>query len=251
MSTRATPLLILVASLASTASHADNCSASLDEILARYVEARGGAEALEKQTALRIISSQHEGEYNPEFDYRVMKPGYMWIRASYKDGFIYTEGFDGKRGWEKPGDEPASYVGGDAARALNQGAMSPVHLYGLHHMEGLGADVTFQGCESIEGSDYYVINVVSTFGSDIDYYVNRDTYRLERGRSVRPLHPTEDPTPIAIEERWGDFRSIRGVLHPFAYSQWNVATNERLNWLEILEIIPYDDATPANFAKPD
>jgi hypothetical protein len=230
---------------------AADCDLTLDQLLDRYVEARGGHEALEAQRALRIRSTHHEGEWNPEFDYRVMKPGYMWIRATYDDGASVEEGFDGERGWEKWDGKPAEYVGGDAARALNQGAQSPVHLYGLHHMAGLGADVALKGCESIDGKDYYIVNVVSRFGTDIDYYISKWDYWVERGRSVRPLHPTQDPTPITIEERWGDFRMAGDVLHPFSYSQWNVGSGERLSWLEIHTIERDDSATVDTFAKPE
>ena len=180
-----------------------------------------------------------------------MKPGYMWIEAAYDDGEIIYEGFDGERGWEKWGTKEAEYVSGDAGKALNQGAQSPVHLYGLHHMASLGAKVTFEGCETIESKSYYVINVVSRFNTDIGYYINRDSFRLERSRTVRPLHPTQDPTPITIEERWTDFRYVEGVLHPFGYSQWNVDTDEKLNWLEIHRIEVFNEATVTFFAKQD
>ena len=69
-------------------------------------------------------------------------------------------------------------------------ARSPIHLYGLHQMEDLGASVKAGGCATIDDATCYVVNVVSSFGTDIDYYLNRDTYFVERGRSVRPLHPT-------------------------------------------------------------
>jgi hypothetical protein len=210
---------ILVLLGASAAAHAgEACDATLDTLLDRYVEARGGFDALERQTALRLRSTNHEGRWNPVFDYRTMKPGYMWISATYDDGEVIFEGFDGERGWEKWGDKPAEYVGGDAARGLNQGAQSPVHLYGLHHMEDLGSEVTFEGCTDIDGDTYFNIRVISAFGTDIDYFLDGD-YRLVRGRSVRPLHPTIDPTPITIEERWSEFRLVGDVLHPFAYSQ--------------------------------
>lgn len=233
-------------------SAAQECALTeLDDILAHYVEARGGLEALDSQTALRLRSTNHEGEWNPEFDYRTMKPGYMWIRATYDDGVSVEEGFDGERGWEKWDEKAAEYVDGDAGKALNQGAMSPVHLYGLNHMAALGATVRFDGCTTIDNHRYYAINVVSRFGSDIDYYVATDSFRLERARAVRPLHPTQDPTPITIEERWSDFRFVAGVLHPFGYSNWNVETNERLNWLEVHSIERDRDANVKTFAIPD
>ncbi len=241
---------ILLFLLTAAPAAAGQCDIQLDELLERYVEARGGYEALEKQKALRLSSTHHEGKWNPTFDYRTMKPGFMWIRAVYDDGFVYTEGFDGERGWEQPGDKPAEYVGGAAGRALNQGAQSPVHLYGLHHMESLGASVKVDGCSNIDDTDYYVVNVVSRFGTDIDYYLDQETFIVERARSARPLHPTADPTPITIEERWSDFRMVEGVLHPYAYSLWNVDSGERLSWLEVHSISQDNEATPAAFAKP-
>lgn len=242
--------LMLCLFLASGGATAADCDLTLEQVLDRSVEARGGHEALDRQMALRIRSTLHEGSRNPEIDFRFMKPGYLWIRATYDDGMSVEEGFDGERGWEKRTDRPAGYVGGDAGKALNQGAQSPVHLYGLHHMSALGATVTLEGCETVDGKDYYVVNVLSRFGTDIDYYVSAVDYWVERGRSVRPLHPAEDPTPITIEERWGDFRLVGDVLHPFSYSQWNPDSGERLSWLEIHSIEQDDSATAATFAKP-
>lgn len=242
-------LLIFWASVGVTAD--ESCSLSLEQVLERYVEARGGHDALERQQALRLVSTNHEGKWNPRFDYRVMKPGYMWIEAVYDDGEVIYEGFDGERGWEKWGDEAAEYVGGAAAQGLNQGAQSPVHLYGLHHMSDLGADVELRGCSRIDNQDYVVLNVRSRFGSDIDYYLNGDSFILERSRTVRPLHPTVDPTPITIEERWRDFRRVDGVLHPFGYSLVNVDTGEELSWLEVHSIENAGDLTVEFFRKPD
>lgn len=236
---------------AANASAGDACSQSLRHILERYVEARGGAAALESQQALRLVSTNHEGQWNPKFDYRVMKPGYMWIEAVYDDGATIYEGFDGERGWEKWGDRPAEYVSGDAAKGLNQGAMSPVHLYGLHHMASLGATVESRGCAQLDDETFHVINIVSKFGTDIDYFLNADSYVLERSRTVRPLHPTVDPTPITIEERWADFRWVDGVLHPFGYSLINTVTGEKLSWLEVHTIERVPDLTASFFQKPD
>lgn len=230
---------------------AETCRADLESVLAGYVEARGGHAAIERQRALRLVSTNHEGKWNPRFDYRVLKPGYMWIEAMYDDGEIIVEGFDGERGWEKWGDKPAAYVSGQAGRALNQGAMSPVHLYGLHHMSGLGADVTFTGCLKIGGESYFVVKVVSAFGTDIDYLINVNNYQLERSRTVRALHPTVDPTEVTIEERWSDFREVNGILHPFRLELWNIDAGERLSWLEVHSIERLTDVTAEFFARPD
>jgi len=84
-------LTCLLVTLSSASAAADNCNLSIDELLERYVESRGGHKALEEQTALRLFSTNHEGKWNPTFDYRTMKPGYMWITAVYDDGYVAVE----------------------------------------------------------------------------------------------------------------------------------------------------------------
>lgn len=246
-----TRLALFIFAWASACPALADCSLSLAELLDRYVVARGGYEQIDRQRALRLISINHEGKWNPVFDYRIMKPGYMWIAAIYDDGEIIDEGFDGKQGWEKWGSKKAEYVTGDAEKGVNQGSLSPVHLYGLHQMEDLGAAVKLKDCAYLDGREFYVVNVISSFGTDIDYFVDTNDFLLRRSRTFRPLHPTQDPNPILIEERWSDFRSVDGVIHPFKVILWDTKNELRLNWLEVLRIERLDSAKTSDFAKPD
>ena len=225
------------------------CEGDLESVLAAYAEARGGG-ALERQTALRIRSQQHEGKWNPTFDYRVMKPGYMLLVAVYDDGDVIIEGFDGEIAWEKWG-ESLKEVTGAARRGLQQGALSPVFLYGVHHSVELGFSLAYEGCEAIDDTLFHHLDVHSPFGTQMDYYLNAETYRLERSRTRRALHPTQDPTVITVEERWSDFRWVEGVLHPFAYEVWNADTGERLSWLEVESIEVDHEATRETFRMPE
>lgn len=227
-----------------------NCTMALDDILDQAAEARG-KEALAKLTALRIKSKHHEGKWNPDFDYRIMKPGFMLMTATYSDGVVITEGFDGTRAWEDLERNPTPvYVEGDAFKGLAQGAHSPIHLFGLHDMAGMGAEVSKTGCVTLDEQSYYVVRVEATFGTDIEYFVHAASFRVERARATRALHPTLDATQINIEERWSDFRWADGVLFPFGYSQWDVDKNERLSWLEVKSVEPDLEARPSLFAKP-
>ena len=92
---------------------------------------------------------------------------------------------------------------------------------------------------------YFVIKVVASFGTDIDYHVN--SHRLERSRTVRPLHPAQDPTPITVEERWSDVRLSNGRLYPFAHSIWNLDTQTRLSWLDVHQIESISDIAAGYF----
>ncbi len=229
---------------------APNCTLALDELLNQTSAARGKA-ALAQLTALRIRSKNYEGKWNPDFDYRIMKPGFMLITATYSDGVVTVEGFDGKRAWENLERNPVPvFVVGDAHKGLAQAAHSPIFLYGLHDMRDMGATVTKLGCDIIDGVSYYQVRVVTTFGTDIVYYVNSGSFLVERARTTRALHPTLDAAQINIEERWSDFHRVGGVLFPFSHSQWDLKKGERLSYLEVKSIEPDLEATPAFFAKP-
>lgn len=244
-----TPIVLLCSPLTVSAKSAD-CSLPLADILENAADVRGG-EALSKLHALRVRSKHHEGKWNPDFDYRIMKPGFMLMTATYSDGVVIQEGFDGVRAWEhlERNPEPV-YVEGDAFKGLAQGAHSPVFLYGLNDMEELGAEVSKTGCDTVDETLYYLIRVKASFGTDIEYYVNAESFLLERARATRALHPTLDPTQITIEERWSDFRRVNGVLYPFILSQWDTATGKRLSWLEVRSVEVDVEATPELFAKP-
>ena len=243
------PVALFYSALPAFAEDAD-CSLPLDKILEKAAEVRG-KKALSELHALRVRSKHHEGKWNPDFDYRIMKPGFMLITATYSDGVVIREGFDGVRAWEKLERNPEPvYVEGDAFKGLAQGAHSPVFLYGLHDMEGLGAKVSKTGCDTIDGTPYYLVRVKASFGTDIEYYVNAENFLLERARATRALHPTLDPTQITIEERWSDFRRVNGVLYPFVLSQWGTETERRLSWLEVQSVEVDTEARPELFAKP-
>lgn len=240
----------LITSLpAAAGDDSDSCTLPLVDLMEKTAEVRG--DSLANVHALRIKSKHYEGKWNPDFDYRIMKPGYMLMTATYSDGVVITEGFDGERAWEhlERNPEPV-YVEGDAYKGLAQGAHSPIFLYGLHDMTEMGADVTKTGCVTLADTTYYLVRVKATYGTDIVYYVSAETFRVERARSYRALHPTLDPTQITIEERWDDFRIIEGVLYPFAYSQWDVDKGERLSHLEVRSVEIDGEATPDLFAKP-
>ena len=240
----------LVIGNAKAGNQTSDCALSVGAIIAASADARG-KEALAKVTALRVKSKHYEGKWNPDFDYRVMKPGFMLMTATYSDGVVITEGFDGTRAWEdlERNPEPV-YVEGDAYRGLAQGAHSPIFLYGLHDMEGMGATVSKAGCEVVDSTNYFLVRVVASFGSDIVYYVNSGSFLVERARANRALHPTLDETQINIEERWSDFRRVDGILYPFGYSQWDVEKGERLSYLEVKSVELDFSATPDLFAKP-
>lgn len=233
-----------------TQAYDQDCALALDTVLEKAAEARG-KDALAKLNALRVKSKHFEGKWNPDFDYRIMKPGYMVMTATYSDGVVIKEGFDGERAWEdlERNPEPV-YVEGDAYRGLAQGAHSPIFLYGLHDMEEMGAEVSKTGCATVDETAYYLVRVKATFGTDIEYYVNAKSFLVERARATRALHPTLDATQINIEERWDDFRWIDGVLFPFAYSQWDMDKDERLSRLEVRSVEVDAEASPALFEKP-
>jgi hypothetical protein len=129
---------------------------------------------------------------------------------------VYTEAFDGRRGWQRAaGNAPVQPVSAQGTAALRHGIEAPFKLYGLHELAARGHRVSAVGEESIEGVEYAVIEVRFTDGQEARFYLNPHTGLIERERRLRALHVDVDPTPRLIETLELDYRPVAGVMFPF------------------------------------
>jgi len=112
--------------------------------------------------------------------------------------------------------------------ALWHGTQYPDQVFGLHEFQQHGHSVEFAGRERLDGIDYYVLKLTLSDGFVTWRYVNASTWRIERGRDVRALHPDLDAKEKVLENRWSDWRRVDGVLRSFRSEQVDVATGKVL-----------------------
>src|SRR5262249_44884935 len=159
--------------------------------------------------------------------YYAVRPGKMRIDVSVAGKHVFTEAFDGQRGWEWNGKESTT-CSPKATAALQHGVELPRKLFGLHELQQQGQQIELTGREKLDGTDYYALRLTLRDGYVTTLYVDPNSWLITRRRDFRPLHVDIDPTPTTIEQRSSDFRAVAGVQFAFAGSETDLKTGKVL-----------------------
>jgi hypothetical protein len=210
---------------------------SLDDVVSRNTAAMGGQEALAKMGAVGVHLHIVDPDFAVDGYYRVARPGKMRIDIEADGKHVYTEAFDGKRGWQWKGEgKTVVDESPKATAALEHGIELPGHLFGLDEVRKRGHQLTLHGREQLEGTHYYVLRLTLKDGYVTDLYVDPETWLITRRRDERPLHIDIDPKPTTIEQRMSDFRKVSGVTFSFANVEIDVKTGKVLETTTASEI---------------
>ncbi len=199
---------------------------TLEEVIERNTKATGGQPAIEAVRAIQVDLHIVDPGFAVDGVYRAMRPGKMRIDVMSGGKRVFTEAFNGQRGWEGK-DVPAS-ASAKATAALRHGVELPGKLFGLHEVQQRGHKLELTGRETVDGVDYYVLRLTFADGYTTSLYVDPGTWLITRRRDVRPLHVDMDPTPVTIESRYSDFRKISGVQFSFAGADVDLSTGKVL-----------------------
>lgn len=224
---------------------------SLDELIARHTAARGGAQAIESVRRISIDLRIVEPTFQVDGRYIATRDGQMRIDA-FQDGQpVFTEALDDGRGWSwSPGAAAPTDGSAQGNAALRHGIEFPFKLYGLHELQGRGHRLELLGRQQLDGIDYCQLQLTLDDGFQIQYFLNPDSWLIERSRELRALHVDIDPKPQWIETNFSDYRPAGGVLYPWHQVERRVDTGEVLSTgtVTAIEINPELDA--ARFSAP-
>ena len=233
---RLTPIPLLLAAPLS--------AQSLDEIVARYVAARGGAERLSSLQSMSLVGtiSLGPGGTGP-FRLELKRPGRMRVEITAQ-GMTLTQATDGLAAWVI-----APMVGGGGAVILPEeeavGLKDQADLEGpLVNWAAKGNKLALQGRETRFGGDAFRLKLTLKSGDVRHVYIDRQSFRqiAEEG---------ERPTPrgrVLIETRLSDHRMVDGLLVPFVLDiSAGAEERQRVAFEKVEENPPLDDA---RFAVP-
>ena len=210
---------------------------TVDEVIERNTEAMGGRAAIESLQSIAVELHIVDPDFAVDGSYRARRPGQMRIDVNAGGKHVYTEAFDGRRGWQWKGqgteilDESAK-----ATATLRHGIQLPGNLYGLHELRRLGHKIEFSGRGKVDGIDYYLVKLTLDDGFETTLYVDPQSWLITRRRDVRPLHVDIDPTPTTIEHRMTDFRKVNGVMRSFANTETDLKTGKLLETTTVRSI---------------
>lgn len=201
---------------------------SLAEVIKRHTSARGGAARLDVVHALSTDVAITEKGSTLQAHYSC-NDSPAWRIDVYAQGqHVFCEGLDEAGPWLWPaGDSSAHQAVPDAKKTGIQGI--EFNLYGLHRFPQRGHVLSLDGRELLDGVDYYVIKVVMKDSYETYLYISPTTWMIDRRRDFRAFHPDIDPKKAYAEKRYGDFRTVDGIVSPFSENQVNWKTGEEVN----------------------
>jgi hypothetical protein len=212
---------------------------TLDEIVAKNLEARGGSERLKSVSSLRMKGtiSMGPGMEGP-FTLELRRPSAM--RAEFDvDGRIAVQAFDGKRGWALPpvpGAEPEPIPDEDAEQIAAQADFDGPLL----DWREKGHQVELIGREKLGEGEVYRLHVTRKGGGTTDLLLDAKTFLEARTESRRTVRGET----VEFVSTIGDYREVAGlqVPHSIESGPRGSRQTQRLVFEKIEFDVPLDDA---------
>ncbi len=223
---------------------------TVDEVIERHTKAMGGRAAIEAIQSIEFDLHITDPTFEADGFYFAARPGKMRIDVNAGGEHVFTEAFDGQKGWQWEGQGTAQKAATEkATAALRHGVELPGKLFGLHELKRRGHRIELDGRQRINGINYYVLRLTLNDGYLTTLYVDPKNWLITRRRDVRPLHVGVDPTPTTIEQRNSDFRTIAGVQFAFASSETDLQSGKVLETTAVQSVKINPLLVPSIFEK--
>ena len=186
---------------------------TVDELLARYVEAMGGEKAI-KAVNTRVVKGvldipgvSRGGSFET---YQQAPNKGMSVFMAHPFGTIKA-GYNGRAAWlhTVAGLQPIKNPGELAAVQRETDIYSPIRVKANY------AKVTLLGTSQIGYRDMYVLDLQPAQGATERLYLDAKTYLPARINTVRKFGATAEPVEIYMD----DWKAVDGIQFPFSISQ--------------------------------
>ena len=219
---------------ASSPSPAPEAPPTVKQILDRYVQAVGGADALMKITSRTVKGSRigADGVLVPEEVYQ-KAPDKLLTVTSYPN-VVFSNGYNGTVGWGHSSRDGATPLPDQLLAQLKRDAV----FYKELKTQEIYPSLTLLGKASVRDADAYVIQATPADGPAEKLF-----FDVRTGLLVRRY--TESDTPVGklpLQVDYEDFREVDGIKQPFLI-HWSFpgrVWGRKID--EIKQNVPLDDA---------
>jgi hypothetical protein len=186
---------------------------TVDALVAKNIEAKGGIDALRAVRSVRFTGKMLVNQGQLEFTYTQTKerPGRVRAEATLQ-GMTRVQAYDGAEGWKiSPfgGRKDPEKMSVDDAKSLVEDAEIDGPLV---DWEAKGSTVEYLGPEDVDGTLAHKLKVVRKNG-DVSYVYLDPDYFLEIRILTQRL---EQGAEVEVETDLGDYEKIAGVFFPFS-----------------------------------
>src|ERR1700730_12459869 len=161
-----------------------NRALTVDDVVDRNSKAMGGRAAIEAVHSIEVNLHISDPGFEADGVYYAARPGKMRIDVSTAGKHVFTEAFDGQRGWEWNGKESTT-ASAKATAALQHGVELPRKLFGLYELKQRGHQIELAGREQIQRTNYYALELTLKDGYRTTLYVDPTSWLITRRRDVR------------------------------------------------------------------
>ena len=216
-------------------------SFTVDELVARNVEAKGGAAALNAIQSLRLTGSVlvNQGQIKLAYVQTKKRPDKVRNEASLQ-GMTQVVAYDGKEGWRiSPfrGRKDPEKMSADDLKSLSEDA----EIGGpLVDWKAKGSTVEYLGTEDVDGTPAHKLKVTRKNGDVSFVYLDPDYFLEIRILTLRVEHGAQ----VEEETDLGDYEKINGAFFPFSVETGSKGDPDKAKYVfEKAEAnVPVDDA---------
>src|SRR5213595_2341135 len=191
----------------------DKPQLTVDELVAKNVAAKGGADALRALQSVRLTGKMlvNEGQMQLGYAETKKRPDEVRTEATLQ-GMTAVEAYDGKEGWRiSPfqGRKDPEKMSADDVKPL----MEDAEIDGpLVNWKEKGSTLEYVGREDVDGTSAYKVKVVRKNGDVNFVYLDPDHFLEIRILTQRIRHGAQ----VETETDLGDYEKVGGVFIPFS-----------------------------------
>jgi hypothetical protein len=198
---------------------------TVDEIIAKNVEARGGIDRLRAIKTLKMTAKYSQGGFRAEYVQENKREDKVRENLVIQ-GMAQTQAYDGHTGWQiNPfgGRKDPELMSQDDTKSL----IIDADLEGpLVDYKEKGHTAELMGHDSVEGTDCYKIKLTLKNGDIRYYYLDADSFLEIKFENQSKVRGTFQYTDTLL----GDYEKVDGVYFPFSIDSAETGTE---NWSRI------------------
>jgi len=244
---------IFGALIASVAFGQDKSQPTVDELVSKNIEAKGGATALRDLQSLRLTGKllvQNGGEIELGYVDIKKRPDEVRTEASLQ-GMTQIQAYDGKEGWKVSpffGRKDPERMSADDVKALIEDSEIDGALV---DWKAKGSTVEYLGTEDVDGTPAHKLKVVRKNGDVSFVFLDPDHFLEIRVLTQRMRHGAHEE----VETDLGDYEKAGGVFVPTSIEAGRKGAPDKQRVIidKIEANVPVDDAKfhfPGQIALP-
>jgi outer membrane lipoprotein-sorting protein len=222
-------------------------SANVDEMIARHVAARGGAEPLKAVKSVTMTGKMRPPGFDADFQFQetIARPGNVRTDITLQ-GLTIVQAWDGQTGWQiQPfsGRKDAERLSSDDTKSLQEEADFEGALVDY---KAKGNTVELMPDEDVDGAPAHVIRVKLKNGDEQTYYLDPDAMLTIRMVTKQTLRGAEQQSVTD----YGDYEKFEGVYFPLEIENGPKDQPNVRQRVTIDKVTLNATVDPATFAMP-